>query len=409
MSEAFALGIISALFVLTINWPVLMIITGPESTITNYWTLITSISLSIDIPFIAAAFLLDAELSQNRKKSWGFFLSGVGLFLSGTYASASQIAPYIQKHDKDHLTESVYLSAVSFLTNLLLLILLFRLLTNLIVACNLQNMSNNSYSQLEFDIFELASAKAQKITWFTAGLALLFLFGLTVQGKSQDESCKFNSTYWTATFSSFGLGFLVLAILISLMKWLTSSAFKVILGFLYLVVFFPVNMGWFLYGIDQFKNGVFPECNANLTIVVLDMIVYGWLVFPGMLISLGIVFITLTWAISCAIEYCCPSFFQDMERFPGDFEGYHGYYQASEVYIEMTEIKAEKFNPQNYRRSFAEKEVCSVCLENFVPNQSVVTWKGCKHLFHENCIQKWIYQKKPCPLCKMPYTIPCSP
>ena len=42
---------------------------------------------------------------------------------------------------------------------------------------------------------------------------------------------------------------------------------------------------------------------------------------------------------------------------------------------------------------------CVICLSNFKIKDNEVTLP-CLHMFHFNCIKKWLYEKRCCPLCK---------
>lgn len=41
---------------------------------------------------------------------------------------------------------------------------------------------------------------------------------------------------------------------------------------------------------------------------------------------------------------------------------------------------------------------CGICFENVSFRQKHVT--KCAHLFHKNCINRWLLQKKQCPICR---------
>ena len=47
-----------------------------------------------------------------------------------------------------------------------------------------------------------------------------------------------------------------------------------------------------------------------------------------------------------------------------------------------------------------EEAKCSICLEAFVMFQTASKVKRCGHLFHEHCIQHWIFTNNRCPLCR---------
>lgn len=406
MSDICALLAIAGLFILTVNWPVLMMLIKATPTTNIYWTLLTSLTLSLDFPFLAAAFSLETELSQNRRKCAVFLVSGLALLLTGIVASCAQMAPHILNPDLDQLTESVYLSTVSFLTSIGVAISLYRLLTNLIVSYIVQEIAENHYSELEIDIFERAADKAQRITWSFIATVVIFLCYITSEGSADDNSCKTNLKYWRFTFFNNGIILLFSAILLFGKQYLQNPITEKVLGYFYLLVYFPFNASWFNQGVGLFKNGIFMECNKNMVVVILDMALYGWTILPGTLFAMGIFFVSVTWLISKAFELLFPSLLQGMDQLNGELDDYH---QQRESSIEMIEIRSKKFNPESYRASFVEKEVCAICLDSFASSQSVVSWKQCNHLFHENCIQRWVTQRRTCPLCKIPYSPPCSP
>ena len=47
-----------------------------------------------------------------------------------------------------------------------------------------------------------------------------------------------------------------------------------------------------------------------------------------------------------------------------------------------------------------EEEICSICLI-FFKNGDQISCLNCGHLFHTNCVNKWISNKKNCPLCRI--------
>ncbi|KAB2091329.1 hypothetical protein E1A91_A03G186900v1 [Gossypium mustelinum] len=49
----------------------------------------------------------------------------------------------------------------------------------------------------------------------------------------------------------------------------------------------------------------------------------------------------------------------------------------------------------------AEEEVCSICLVEFDNDDAVSQIQKCKHVFHMNCIEKWMERCHfTCPLCR---------
>ena len=44
-------------------------------------------------------------------------------------------------------------------------------------------------------------------------------------------------------------------------------------------------------------------------------------------------------------------------------------------------------------------EECSICLDTFEDSSQVVTL-ACSHIYHSECIKRWLHQDSRCPLCK---------
>jgi hypothetical protein len=44
-------------------------------------------------------------------------------------------------------------------------------------------------------------------------------------------------------------------------------------------------------------------------------------------------------------------------------------------------------------------ETCSICLTDF-EEEETVKWTKCNHLFHDECISKWLKENISCPLCR---------
>ena len=47
-----------------------------------------------------------------------------------------------------------------------------------------------------------------------------------------------------------------------------------------------------------------------------------------------------------------------------------------------------------------QEEMCSICLI-FFKNEDQVSRLNCGHLFHTDCVNEWISNKKNCPLCRI--------
>jgi len=68
----------------------------------------------------------------------------------------------------------------------------------------------------------------------------------------------------------------------------------------------------------------------------------------------------------------------------------------------MKEEIINNFRKMNYKRYDKNKkqESCSICLENYKPDDIVVEFSCKTHIYHENCIYEWLQSSDICPLCK---------
>ena len=46
-----------------------------------------------------------------------------------------------------------------------------------------------------------------------------------------------------------------------------------------------------------------------------------------------------------------------------------------------------------------DKKRCTICLDNFQKFDNIINL-SCLHMFHENCINKWLNENNFCPICK---------
>ena len=63
-------------------------------------------------------------------------------------------------------------------------------------------------------------------------------------------------------------------------------------------------------------------------------------------------------------------------------------------------FKTELF-PQLYQKNRVTNDCynCTICMENFVENKSVIITAKCNHSFHEKCFKNWAYKNIICPKC----------
>ncbi|KAH6772286.1 RING/U-box superfamily protein [Perilla frutescens var. hirtella] len=50
--------------------------------------------------------------------------------------------------------------------------------------------------------------------------------------------------------------------------------------------------------------------------------------------------------------------------------------------------------------NFPEKSDCAICLDSFREGDSCRKIPVCKHLFHSECVDRWIGRKPTCPVCR---------
>jgi hypothetical protein len=43
---------------------------------------------------------------------------------------------------------------------------------------------------------------------------------------------------------------------------------------------------------------------------------------------------------------------------------------------------------------------CNICLEDFKRAEKLLQVKSCKHVFHTDCIEKWLKENRTCPVCR---------
>ena len=55
----------------------------------------------------------------------------------------------------------------------------------------------------------------------------------------------------------------------------------------------------------------------------------------------------------------------------------------------------EFVNKQNNEKNYKE---CVICLENMIYDEDLIII-NCSHIYHKECIQKWLNRNSICPLC----------
>lgn len=71
-----------------------------------------------------------------------------------------------------------------------------------------------------------------------------------------------------------------------------------------------------------------------------------------------------------------------------------------DVPIGATKREIGKFTvPMNYSKESEKEETCTVCLSDFEENENIRKLR-CNHIFHPECIEKWLDINKKCPMCR---------
>jgi hypothetical protein len=61
-----------------------------------------------------------------------------------------------------------------------------------------------------------------------------------------------------------------------------------------------------------------------------------------------------------------------------------------------TELSPKLYNKNNTTNDCYN---CTICMEDFINNKSIVATTKCGHTFHQKCLQNWIYKNIICPKC----------
>lgn len=81
---------------------------------------------------------------------------------------------------------------------------------------------------------------------------------------------------------------------------------------------------------------------------------------------------------------------------------YSEYYRIVNTNKEKVDslFKAE-FSPKIYNKNNIVNDCynCTICMDDFIDNKSIVSTTKCGHTFHQNCLKNWIYKNIICPKC----------
>ena len=61
----------------------------------------------------------------------------------------------------------------------------------------------------------------------------------------------------------------------------------------------------------------------------------------------------------------------------------------------MEKVTFKKSDEKDHERDTE----CAICLKEFEEKEELI-FTTCKHLYHEDCLRKWLIERQVCPLCK---------
>ena len=71
--------------------------------------------------------------------------------------------------------------------------------------------------------------------------------------------------------------------------------------------------------------------------------------------------------------------------------------------LSLKKTKQHKLINRSPRNEINNEEIiCSICLQEYREDDELSELPGCHHLFHKNCLGKWIAKHGNCPYCKIP-------
>lgn len=62
-------------------------------------------------------------------------------------------------------------------------------------------------------------------------------------------------------------------------------------------------------------------------------------------------------------------------------------------------FKKIKYIKKEYKICYLTNEICSICLDSHISTDLLII-SECNHIFHKNCILKWLSFKENCPNCR---------
>ncbi|GLT91957.1 hypothetical protein SLE2022_098180 [Rubroshorea leprosula] len=68
--------------------------------------------------------------------------------------------------------------------------------------------------------------------------------------------------------------------------------------------------------------------------------------------------------------------------------------------LSTTSVQNIKITEENILDTSRNRISCSICLQDFLLGETTNCLPKCQHMFHQLCIDRWLTEKRSCPLCR---------
>ncbi|WVZ19146.1 hypothetical protein V8G54_006468 [Vigna mungo] len=111
---------------------------------------------------------------------------------------------------------------------------------------------------------------------------------------------------------------------------------------------------------------------------------------PAMLCSFGVLTCICSWLKTRADETVA------------DFEALAGSRPTSVLGLDRPTIESypKIVIGENRRLPKKDEKMCSICLSEYIPKETVKSIPECGHCFHAQCIDEWLPLNASCPICR---------
>jgi len=73
---------------------------------------------------------------------------------------------------------------------------------------------------------------------------------------------------------------------------------------------------------------------------------------------------------------------------------------SMEKIIELPVLQYSNYKKQTENNHSCIESECAICLEPFESEDNINTLHNCQHIYHPECIKKWLLEHKNCPYCR---------